>query len=264
MEGNRHRPRRSTEQLTIRAGGPDPAPDQLEFPTDGAETEAGPGPSANGNGSRTSDTPPTEAETSGQVPDPSEAKPPDPAPDPFDPARLRLSQDFGASLGVRTVLTRVPVDKPPKSWWVRTHPDQAYRLPTGLLEAGDDRERYLVDPALWPELAAEPAFFPVLLITSVSRQGVAFLWPIKLPGPDGKPNPWHQSALDAAERARSSWVRVYANMPLGAYSVDESTGIRDEPRWPSEPFAELLRIAFRDRFIRERDHPVLKQLRGEA
>jgi hypothetical protein len=32
--------------------------------------------------------------------------------DPFDPARLRLKQDFGASLGVKKLTTLVPVRKP--------------------------------------------------------------------------------------------------------------------------------------------------------
>jgi hypothetical protein len=31
-----------------------------------------------------------------------------------------------------------------------------------------------------------------------------------------------------------------------------------------EPFSKLLEIAFRDKFIRDMEHPVLKRLRGEA
>ena len=69
-----------------------------------------------------------------------------PAPDPFDPAALRLSQDFAASVGVRKVLLSVPVRKPDKSWWVRVHPDEGYRLPTTVIELREDRgsESYLV------------------------------------------------------------------------------------------------------------------------
>ena len=32
----------------------------------------------------------------------------------------------------------------------------------------------------------------------------------------------------------------------------------------TEPFEEIVRVAFRDRFIDYRDHPVLKRLRGET
>lgn len=185
--------------------------------------------------------------------------------DPFDPDRLRLSQDFTASLGVRKLITRVPVTKPDKAWWVRTHPETAYRLPTAVVEMKEDRETYLVEPSLWPALAAEPTFGPRLLIASLSRPGgVLFLWPITLPGPDGKANPWHESALHAAEVARDSWVRVYADMALGAYRVDVSVGIRDVPAWPDLPMPEILRAAFRDRMIDRWDHPVLLRLRGEV
>jgi hypothetical protein len=64
--------------------------------------------------------------------------------------------------------------------------------------------------------------------------------------------------------AAKRWVRVTANLSLGAYEVFEATGQLGEQSWPSTPFGELLRIAFRDRFISSLDHPVLRRLRGEA
>src|SRR5271166_3792977 len=56
-----------------------------------------------------------------------------PAPDPFDPARLRLSQDYLAAAGVKKLLTTVPVRKPSKEWFVRCHPDPAYRIETCVI-----------------------------------------------------------------------------------------------------------------------------------
>jgi hypothetical protein len=53
-------------------------------------------------------------------------------------------------------------------------------------------------------------------------------------------------------------------MALGAYDVFQATGDLPEPEWPGLPFRELLRVAFRDRFIQSEDHPVLRRLRGEA
>ena len=82
---------------------------------------------------------------------------PDAGPDPFDPINLRLSQDFSASIGVKKALLTVPVRKPEKSWFVRTHPDPAYRLQTAVIELKGDQgspKFYLVAQALWPELAA--------------------------------------------------------------------------------------------------------------
>ena len=186
------------------------------------------------------------------------------APDPFDPARLRLSQDFAASLGVKKTLLTVPVKKPDNTWWIRTHPDEAYRIETAVLELKEARETYLIDPDLWSYLATEATFSPRALFTAINRQGVVFLWPVRLPGADGRPNEWNRSALEAASMAAKKWVRVTSNMSLGAYEVFEATGDLPEPKWPEQPFIELLRTAFKDKHITSLDHPVLKQLRGES
>ena len=118
---------------------------------------------------------------------------------PFNPARLRLSQDFGATLGVKKAMLTVPVRKPSKEWFVRVHPDESYRLETAVLELKEERVTYLVDPVLWPELAAESTFSPRMLFTAINRQSILFLWPVRLPGPDGKLDEWSRSALEAAE-----------------------------------------------------------------
>src|SRR5512132_2903350 len=71
------------------------------------------------------------------------------APDPFDPAALRLDQSFAETVGVRKLLTTVPVRKPNRQDFVRVHPDPAYRLmPAAIIELKDDREVYLVTPGM--------------------------------------------------------------------------------------------------------------------
>lgn len=185
--------------------------------------------------------------------------------DPFDPASLRLSRSFSATVGVKKALLSVPVRKPDRSWFLRVHPAEDYRLQTAVIELKEERgEIYLITPALWPELTTEATFAPRALFTAVNRQGVLFLWPVRLPGPDGKVDEWSRTALEAAARAEKRWVRVVANMPLGAYDVYEATGQLSEPEWPDLPLCDLLRIAFRDRYITDLSHPVLKRLRGEV
>ncbi len=185
------------------------------------------------------------------------------APDPFDPASLRLNGDFTAATGVKKLLLTVPVRKPDKSWFVRTHSHDDYRLQTTVIELKEDRETYLVQADLWPELATETTFSPRVLFTAMNRQGVTFIWPCRLPGSDGKLDEWGRTALEAADRARRSWLRVTANLALGAYDVFEASGDLPDPAWPTTPFKELLRVAFKDRFIDSIDHPVLRKLRGE-
>ncbi len=58
------------------------------------------------------------------------------------------------------------------------------------------------------------------------------------------------------------WVRIAANMSLGAYDVFEATGELPEPEWPEKDFQSLLEIGFKDHFVRSLDHPVIRRLRG--
>ena len=155
----------------------------------------------------------------------------------------------------------MPVRKPNRQDFVRVHPDPAYRLtPAAIIELKEDREVYLVTPDMASELPGE--FAAATLFTTINRQGVLHLWPVKLPGADGKHNEWHRSAAEAAELAMHRWVRVTANMSLGAYEMFEATGDLPEPAWPELPFPEILKIAFRDRIVDGADHPVVQRLRG--
>jgi len=179
----------------------------------------------------------------------------------FDLEKLRLSQDFEAIVGVRKKITTVPVRKPHRQLFSRVHPDDSWRLETAVLNDKEDRDTYLVSPEMWSELADE--IVPTVLFTTLSRQGVVSLWPVRLPGKDGRHDAWSQSALEAAQVATKHWIRLAANMSLGAYEVFVATGDLPEPEWPSVSFRELLQIAFKDKFIQSPDHPVIRRLRGE-
>ena len=184
-----------------------------------------------------------------------------------DLSRLRLSQDYGEALGLKKLVTGVAVQKPDKTWWIRTHPSDDYRLPTRVIEltGKSGKEIYLVSPELRVRLAGETTFVPRLLITSLARPGnILFLWPIPLSGPDGRLNPWHQSAMDAAIQARDRWIRVQAKMEVGAYDVMTTEANLAPPEWPDVSFQELLRCAFKNFWIDDWEHPVLRRLRGQV
>ncbi len=182
--------------------------------------------------------------------------------DAFSVESLRLSQDFAATIGVKKLLTTVPVRKPNRQEFIRVHSEDSYRLATAVLEMKEDRETYIVAPDLWPELPTE--ITPKLLATTINRQGVVFLWPIRLPGADGRIDHWNESAMEAAQRAHEAWVRVAANMSLGAYELFQATAELEEPKWPHVSFQELLDSAFRGRRIESLDHPVIRRLQGLA
>ena len=192
----------------------------------------------------------------------SETSPPAAAPpDPFDLNNLRLDSNFAATAGVKKLLRTVPVRKPNKQEFVRVHPDPAFREQFAMIELKEDRESYLIaGPGLAAELATEAT--NITLFTAVNRQGVVFLWPVRLPSADGKEMVWHSSAREAAAEAVTTWTRVTANMALGAYEVAIAETITTEPQWPDSSFQDLLRIAFKGRLITDLSHPVVKRLRG--
>jgi len=184
-------------------------------------------------------------------------------PNPFDPAALRLDPSYAETLGVKKLLTTVPVRKPNRQEFVQVHPEPAYRLvPAATIALKEEGEVYLVTPQMARELSNEIA--PVCLSTTMNRQGVLFLWPVKLPDPAGRPNSWLESAGVAAERAMGHWVRVASNRALGAYEISVAIADLPEPEWPDLPFDEVLKIAFREHIVDRLDHPLVKQLRGEV
>ena len=181
--------------------------------------------------------------------------------DPFDPANLRLSQSFTETVGVKKLLTTVPVRKPGSQDFVRVHPAAEYRENFPIIELKDEREEYIVTTALVPELAGE--FVTKTLYLAINRQGTPFFWPVRLPSPDGKDNNWWRSAREAAALATRDWVRVKANMNLGAYEIFRAESVMSEPEWPELGFWDLIKIAFRDHLVDRIDHPVIKRLRGQ-
>jgi hypothetical protein len=180
--------------------------------------------------------------------------------DPFDLSKLRLDQSFVESAGVKKLLTTVPVRKPDPQSFTRVHPDPEYRATLAVIELRDDREFYLLPPAIANQLPGE--FVMVTVFTAINRQGVLHLWPVRLPASDGRVNRWHQSMMEAAEHAMKRWVRVKANMALGAYEMFEAAGTIPDPVWPELSFQELIRIAFRHAYIDRLDHPVIDRPRG--
>jgi hypothetical protein len=179
----------------------------------------------------------------------------------FDLDGLRLSQDFGAMVGVKKAITTVPIRKPNKQWFIRVRPGEEWRFQAALLVFKEENETFLVRPELVPDLSNEVT--PAELFLTMNRQGVLFVWPVRLPGPDGRVDSWSQSAIEAAEIAEEMWVRVVPNMSLGGYDLFEATGNLTEPAWPDLSFNEIMRIAFKDKIIGESNHPALKRLRGE-
>jgi hypothetical protein len=156
------------------------------------------------------------------------------------------------------LLARVPVRKPNKKWFVRVHPD--YGFPVTLLEDDESGDLYLVLPGIRAELADYAKTFSLHL--AMNRQGVTFLWPVPVPDPNGRQMDWHVVHRKAAETAKTKWLQMIPDMAIGSYRLKVAKASWSEPEWRPESFQEILEIAFKDRIVGDRNHPVAKQLLG--
>ena len=60
------------------------------------------------------------------------------------------------------------------------------------------------------------------------------------------------------------WVRINADMELGAYKITVARGAIPEPEWPNLTFEELLEIAFRDRIVSSPFSPARSAILGRC
>ena len=181
-------------------------------------------------------------------------------PNPFNPDSLRITGDVN-TVGAEKLMVRLAVRKPTKQEYFRVHADPMFRLPCAILEIKEEREFYLVTPDVLPALAEDVRHVELRLC--LNRQGVPFMWPVPMPGPDGRSNSWHESAREAASLAEESWLRMIAVMAEGGYSLYRATGTIPDPEWPEKAMAELLQLAFKDgKLIDSENHPMVQQLNG--
>lgn len=173
---------------------------------------------------------------------------------------LRLPANYGATLGVKKLLTSVPVGKPRKPQFFRTHVSDEMTFAAMLLEQKESRESYVVVPEVAQEISE--LVRPVMLHAAIDRQNNVFLIPVALPGEDGTRNPWHESLAQAVEHAKLKWLRITANMSVGGYDVYEAAASLSKPEWPEHGIDELVQVAFRGKIITSLDHPVVQSLLG--
>jgi hypothetical protein len=182
----------------------------------------------------------------------------------LDLDNLRIAQDFGSGLPVERALTDLDVRKPNRDEWFRVHP--TLMLATGCFtpKDGSRGDTYIVTTSIQPYLG--DACDPTLLRLTLNRQGDWFVWPLRLPPPQGETSRmrWHSTARAAAEEAVGKWTRLTASMSDGAYRTYFATVDLGEPKWPSIDIHRMVTLAFADRVISSVDHPVIAKRDGKA
>ena len=174
---------------------------------------------------------------------------------PFDLKALRERRASG-KVGALKVF-QIEVRKPKSQVYFRVCPGDDYCVDCELFVAKD------TGTIFWVGDAAISAFPPgslteFRLYTCISAQGSPFLWPAKMPSEGGRQNKWHTSALEAAEEAKTKWIRIEPNMVDGRYDRWIANGNIAEPEWPNKTMQMLVEIGFRDNLVNTPDHFVIK------
>src|SRR5262249_11884963 len=125
----------------------------------------------------------------------------------FDLASIALPQNYQDMVDVQTVLTKVGLRKPHKHEWFQIHPSEAYRM--GFYILNYEGEFYCVHPQIAPALGDDAV--PMMLYTAVNSYDAVFLWPVRLPGPDGMMDDFAKQYHSICKSAMSRWLRMVWN-----------------------------------------------------
>lgn len=181
----------------------------------------------------------------------------------FDPSRFAMPSTGAEEFGTRKIRSVIPVNKPGKMEWVRVLDHSDYLIQgAALLDLEDGGRVYLVLPEIAVSLGDEVKLCN--LAPAITRQDKLFLWPCPILRPGETPNPWHVSHITANDAAKKGWVRMKSNRSGGFYDIIEPQSFMPEPDWPGMLFGDMLKTAFNDDHIVDRDdHPALRRLLGD-
>lgn len=173
---------------------------------------------------------------------------------------LRLPTNYGANLGVKKLLSTVPVGKPRRNQFFRTNQSADMKFATTILELKDIGETYVVTPDVAQNICE--LVRPVELFSAIDRQNNVFLIPVPLPDESGNRNQWHESLLAAVENAKKNWTKIAANRHINGYDILQAQAVLPEPEWPEYGIDKLVETAFRGKIISDLDHTVVQSLLG--
>ena len=180
-----------------------------------------------------------------------------------DLAAFRLDQSYATATRSRPLLTTIPVRKPGKTAWIFIHPGDQWRFSALVYEREVDRTMYLLSADAAQSIDGELVRAVNLIAYSDSDGNLALL-PVPMPREDGSTCDWHESMRDFAANYAGQWLQIRSRRSLGAYVAIPSPVDRPAPSDPPMAINEIVKIAFKDRRISDRNHIVLRQLRGEV
>ena len=176
----------------------------------------------------------------------------------IDPSKIH------AAGAVNRPLTTIPIRKPNKHEFFRTHPGEEYWRQVAFVEF--ERVLYLVHPSMVRHLDEDDIFYAIFCLC-ISKSGELFFWPLKQS--KGRGNMWNDSALQIAKMATTKWVKRRSRLEDGKgggfYEAEIPIIEFGEPVWPDLTQKQLYDIALKgDRIIDRVDHLVIQKLTGQV
>jgi hypothetical protein len=184
-------------------------------------------------------------------------------PDPFDPRNHKKPQDPRLNPGSDPAAHGLPANiearKPKKPWFIRIHPDPAYRAVLPLYTDDDSKRRegnaYLFTPGLEIPPDLQDLVRDTLVAAAITSSGIPFLYTLNITD-----STWYESGVEVFRLATDEWVRV--TPADGCYVPKPPIAKLGEPNFPDVPFRNWLERAFSKRLIKSLDDPLVKKLRG--
>jgi len=185
---------------------------------------------------------------------------------PYQPEDLWINPSVIHGGGaVKKILTTVPIRRPNKHEFFRVRAGEEYWRPVAFLELG--RDLFLVHPQVAQHLDPDDFFYAYLCL-AISKSGLPFFWPVKVPSAERRNN-WNESALAVAKLAVDRWIKLRSRQEDGRgggfYEGEEPIFNFKDPVWPNLTLKELYDIAFKGgRIIDRMDHEAIQKLTGQV
>ena len=156
-------------------------------------------------------------------------------------------------------VTAVPVERYGSQTYFRCN--LAYMLVVWLLLNEADGRFYLLakDAAKSPP----PEAAPYRLVAQLSDSGNVRLAPLKLMTLMGSRSEASESYERVCRAGVDRWVRARYDKEINGYKYVAVDADRYQAVWPDMTMWDLVMLGFKDRIIRNLEHPVVKKLAGE-
>ncbi len=204
--------------------------------------------------------------------------PPTPEPKPSAPAmsskvselfknldNIRAPSDFDEDLIPEELNPYLPIRMPKKDEYFRACHDKNYSETAMIYydQTEDGVDIYLVLPAVWPLFYTHDTGVRAILTLAVNRAGHNFILVNKYPIPGNKLSvEWFNHRRKYTADAKTTWLKVKANMGQGCYRVTPAEDQSPVPAFSEKPFGELLALAFGEHIIDTVNHPIARKIRG--